>query len=167
MRGNFKTYIFLVLEKSRLYISKYITSCWRSLPGKSLHPLPLLFTLPLFPLPSLHSSPCLPPRKVGNEPADQARLVKGTPREKQFWVVWREGPPQANDWMVQGVGVSLPLCLLPSAEFCSQQHSFPVESRSGPPSSESLTETSFSIPLASWELTLTGRVGHLLGPRTK
>lgn len=55
--------------------------------------------------------------------------------------------------------VSLPLCLLPLAEFCSQQHSFPSESRSGPPSPESVSETSFSIPSASWELTLTGSMG--------
>lgn len=89
-------------KKSRLYTSKHTSSCWRSLPGKSLHPssgsLSLSFSLP----PSIHP-PCLLPKKAGYEPANQAGLVEETPREGNS--EWFEGRgPQANDWMVQGVG---------------------------------------------------------------
>lgn len=96
-RGNFKTYIFLVLEKSRrLFQNIYLPAgglAWEeSAPFLPLVHSPSLSSLP----PSIHP-PCLLPKKSGYEPADQAGLVEGTPRGRQFWVVWREGP--ASKWL--------------------------------------------------------------------
>lgn len=150
-------------KKSRLYTSKHTSSCWRSLPGKSLHPSS--GSLSLFFPPSLYPSPLSPSKESWLWTCKPSRAGRGNPKGRQFWVVWREGP--TSKWL-DGAGCGGYHFLCASlAKFCSQQHSFPVESRSSPPSPQSFSETHFSIPSASWELTLTGRVGHLLNPSTK
>lgn len=165
MRGNFKMYIFLMLGKKikTVYFKTYIflleVFAWEE--STSF----LWFTLPLFFPPSLYPSPLSPSKESWLWTCKPSRAGRGNPKGRQFWVVWREGP--TSKWL-DGAGCGGYHFLCASlAKFCSQQHSFPVESRSSPPSPQSFSETHFSIPSASWELTLTGRVGHLLNPSTK
>lgn len=85
MRGNFKMYIFLVLEKIKtvcfkIYIFLLEVFAWE----ESAPFLPLVHSPSLFSLPASIHPPCLLPKKAGYEPADQAGLVEGTPRERRF-----------------------------------------------------------------------------------
>lgn len=133
-------YIFSIAEKVRHGqggLSKQALHLWLQTPPLS-HPYP-----------TLHLR--------ANWKFRRQQRVERTLRKTQPWVVRKVGL-QAND---PGPGpgeeeVSLP-CLPPlgpspssiGLQFCSPWHSFPLESRSGPPSPESLSETSFSIPLTS------------------
>lgn len=118
--------------------------------------------------------PCPPaPFSRGKKKRTEQGVVERTLRKRRCWVVRKVGL-QANDRLVPSKQeeVSLPRLLLARAsslglslQFCSPWHSFPVESRSGPPSPHVALKQASLFP--SWELTFTERVEAPKGPSTK
>lgn len=103
----------------------------------------------------------------------EKKVVERTLRQKQCWVERRRGCRQMTGPETLGE-VSLPASLHPRAsslkpllQFGYPWRSFPVESRSGPPSPDHLSETSFSICLSPVGLTFTGRVEAARKPNAK
>lgn len=103
----------------------------------------------------IHSFPPSPSLR-GKLKMNRVEGGRKNPEEKAAFYGMEGGA--AGKWL--GLGplkqeeVSLPRRPPPSGllsgcwrQFCSPWHSFPLESRSGPPSPEGLSETSFSVPL--------------------
>lgn len=103
----------------------------------------------------IHSFPSTPSLR-GKLKMNRVEGGRKNPEEKASFYGMEGGA--AGKWL--GLGplkqeeVSLPCRPPPSGllsgcwlQFCSPWHSFPLESRSGPPSPEGLSQTSFSVPL--------------------
>ena len=104
--------------------------------GSTLRTVFILFLPPL---------PSLPP----SQGPTAKKMVERTPtqRKKQGWVVRKVGL-QANDGPGPSKQKEVSLSWGLPLQFCALWPSFPVESRSGPPSPDSPSETSFSAALA-------------------
>ena len=155
MMENFKMYIFLLVK----------TQVWPpwALPEKALHwGLDSFFSLPLAPCPSLKGKLKMS-RAGGGRKTPRGKSVGG--KEGGAAGKWQEPSKQKE--------VSLPRGLLPRAslgpplQFCSAWHSFPVESRSGPPSPHIVRKQASPFSSLPWGLTFTGREEAPKGPNTK
>ena len=141
MMENFKTNIFLWLNNP----------AW---PWESPHPRRLCTE------DGLHSFlPPLPSFPPSQGPTAE-KMVERTPtqRKKQGWVVRKVGL-QANDGPGPSKQKEVPLSCGLLLQLCALWPSFPVESRSEPPSPDGLSETGFSAALAPVWVNISRKTG--------